>query len=418
MREKELLERLKSETERNTPDLFEAILAGCEEKKGRAIEMTERYEKTAASAEAMKRKKKTRRILGTVAACLCLAAGVLGYQQNFAVASVVGIDVNPSIELSVSRNEKVRACQPLNDDGVIILEEMKLEGVDLSVAVNAIIGSMVKNGYVDEARNSVLVSVEGSSSRRNQALQDKVSAEVDAALKECAFSGAVIGQTISDRSGIEAKARQYGISVGKAALIQKIVDQDPTKNFEALLSAGISELALLAETEQAADIKTTGSVSRSRYIDEETALGRAFDDAGIRKSSAKRVRVHLDYDEDAVVYEVEFLYGGLEYEYEIEAVTGAILKRDCEPEEDDDDDWSIGQKEKPAKTTQLIGKARAKEIVLAHRNLKESDVRFVKVELDEEDGRSVYEMEFLAGGIEYEYEIDASSGEIIKYEAD
>ena len=56
--------------------------------------------------------------------------------------------------------------------------------------------------------------------------------------------------------------------------------------------------------------------------------------------------------------------------------------------------------------------------MLAHRNLKESDVRFVKVELDEEDGRSVYEMEFLAGGIEYEYEIDASSGEIIKYEAD
>ena len=422
MKEKELLEQLKRETERNTPDLFDAILAGCEERKGSVIEMTERDERILESAVSTNRKKKkSRRILGTAAACLCLLAGVLGYQQNFAVASVVGIDVNPSIELSVSRSEKVRVCRALNDDGAAILEDMNLKGVDLSIAVNAIIGSMVKNGYVDEARNSVLVSVEGKSGQRNQALQDKVSAEVDAALKGYPFSGAVIGQTISDRSSLEERAEQYGISVGKAALIQKIVDKDPTKTFESLLSAGISELALLAETERPTDVKTTGSVSRSRYIDEETALGKALDDAGLRKSSADRIQIHLDYDEDAVVYEIEFLYAGMEYEYEIEAVTGAILKRDREADDDAGRNigQDIGQEDKTAQqSAQKIGKTRAKEIALAHQKLSESDVRFVKAKLDEDDGRWIYEIEFLAGGVEYEYEIDAASGEIIQYEAD
>lgn len=57
-------------------------------------------------------------------------------------------------------------------------------------------------------------------------------------------------------------------------------------------------------------------------------------------------------------------------------------------------------------------------IALRHAKLSEGDVTFQGVELDSNDGRSVYELEFVAGGMEYEYEIDACTGEILKFQSE
>ena len=65
-----------------------------------------------------------------------------------------------------------------------------------------------------------------------------------------------------------------------------------------------------------------------------------------------------------------------------------------------------------------IGKARAKEIALDHAGLTYSDVSFVRVELDWDDGRPEYEVEFYAGNKEYDYDIDALTGEIRSYDFD
>ena len=98
------------------------------------------------------------------AACLALVvvgggAGVQYYQAN-AVASVISLDVNPSVELDVNRQEKGVSAVPLNADANEILDGMDLKGADLNVAVNAIMGSLLKHGYVDELANSILISVE------------------------------------------------------------------------------------------------------------------------------------------------------------------------------------------------------------------------------------------------------------------
>lgn len=55
----------------------------------------------------------------------------------------------------------------------------------------------------------------------------------------------------------------------------------------------------------------------------------------------------------------------------------------------------------------------------AHAGLKKNQVDFVKkVELDWEHGRKVYEIKFYQGGLEYEYDVDAESGKILKFEKD
>ncbi len=66
-----------------------------------------------------------------------------------------------------------------------------------------------------------------------------------------------------------------------------------------------------------------------------------------------------------------------------------------------------------------IDKAKAKKIALEHAGLKEADVNFVKVEREKDDGRSIYEVEFYSKDFkEYDYDIDAETGEIISYDSD
>ena len=63
-----------------------------------------------------------------------------------------------------------------------------------------------------------------------------------------------------------------------------------------------------------------------------------------------------------------------------------------------------------------IGEAEAKRIALAHAGVSEGSIREFECELDREDGIMVYEIDFECGNYEYEYEINAATGEIVKYD--
>lgn len=65
-----------------------------------------------------------------------------------------------------------------------------------------------------------------------------------------------------------------------------------------------------------------------------------------------------------------------------------------------------------------IGKETAKAAALGHAGLSETDVTFSKVKLESEDGRPVYEVEFYSAGQEYDYEIDAQTGEVLSFDHD
>ena len=119
-------------------------------------------------------------------ACFCavlVTGGVYAY-QNKQVESVIGIDVNPSIELSVNRKYKILSAQALNTDAVEIIDGMDLKGVDLDIAVNAVIGSMVKHGYLQDLENAILVTVNNDSVSKAKALRSTVVEDIQDSLKE------------------------------------------------------------------------------------------------------------------------------------------------------------------------------------------------------------------------------------------
>ncbi len=72
--------------------------------------------------------------------------------------------------------------------------------------------------------------------------------------------------------------------------------------------------------------------------------------------------------------------------------------------------------EKPADSK--ISEEKAKSIALDHAGFKESDVQFLRVEYDFDDGVEKYEVDFKQGKYEYDYDINAKTGEILSYDKD
>ncbi len=71
-----------------------------------------------------------------------------------------------------------------------------------------------------------------------------------------------------------------------------------------------------------------------------------------------------------------------------------------------------------AKSSSVITESKASQIALSHAGLKKADVRGFECELDNEKGVKVYEVSFDHGRYEYDYDINAKTGKIIRYEKD
>ena len=185
-----------------------------------------------------------------VAACICLTlmgGGTFHYHlENRKIESVIGIDVNPSIELSINRKERVLEAKALNTEAENIIQDMDLEGVELNVAVNAVVGSMVTHGYLDDLENAILVTVSNDSVRKARELRASVVGDIEQTLKENQVEAVVYDQQVIEDEEMEALARQYDISYGKAYFLKELIDQNESLNIddmEELASLSMEEIA-------------------------------------------------------------------------------------------------------------------------------------------------------------------------------
>lgn len=181
-------------------------------------------------------------LMSSIAACLAVCFLSL-YMINIRVESTVYLDVNPSVILSVNCNDKVISAEPSNSDGEVILEDMDLKNTDLDVAVNALLGSMVKHGYLSEAKDVVLLSVDSGSTEKSEALRKQLSDEINACLTSLIGSCSVFDQNVNGDDRLEELAGKYGITVGKASLVQKITDEYPQLDYSALAKMSMNDLA-------------------------------------------------------------------------------------------------------------------------------------------------------------------------------
>ena len=400
MTNEKMEQRLAAAVEKTAPNDANGVLSRCEERKGTVIPMTTK-------------KTTKRRWTSLIAACLAvmlLGGGGLFYQRANAVASVVSLDVNPSIELKVNRSEKVLACTPLNEDAKAILADMgngaDLKGAKLDVAVNAIVGSLVRNGYLNSISSAIMISVEDKDTARAEKLQRELTSTVDGVLQTSESRASVLTQTLTQDAGLTQQARENNISTGKAALVNRVLALNATLKFDALAKLSVEELKDLAE-----------AGAPAMPIGKDAAAYAAEQYAGTTALDSVTAEVDSELDESPAHYEVELHTAWGEFEYLVDAYTGKVFS---------------GQKDllaavsTPNATTKPtapsdgadIGHAKAKSIALNHAGLSENQAYDMDIELDDEDGTLVYEVEFKSGGMEYSYEINAATGAILKHETE
>ena len=400
MTNEKMEQRLASAVEKTAPNDVNGVLSRCDERKGTVIPMTT---------------KKTTKKRWTTLAAACLALVLLGgggifYQQAHAVASVVSLDVNPSIELKVSKSEKVLVCTPLNEDAKAILADMgdgaDLKGAKLDVAVNAIVGSLVRNGYLNSISSAIMISVEDKDTARAEKLQRELTSTVDGVLQTSEAKAAVLTQTLTQDAAREQLAQENNISTGKAALVNRVLALNPALEFDALAKLSVEELKDLAEAGAPAM-----PIGTDKAVDIAAA---AFGKASTAKMAYSAVDPELD--ESPAHYEVEIRsQTGEEFEYKVDAYTGAILE--SKREAADGTEVPVVQPSNPAASGD-IGYAKAKSVALNHAGVSENKAYDMEIELDDEDGTLVYEVEFKSGGMEYSYEINAATGAILKHETE
>ncbi|WP_294382457.1 PepSY domain-containing protein [uncultured Clostridium sp.] len=153
---------------------------------------------------------------------------------------------------------------------------------------------------------------------------------------------------------------------------------------------------------------SNSTVNSNNKITIEEAKSIALKHSNLDESQVSFIRSEYDFDNGIEKYEIEFYYNNNKYEYEINAKTGDIISYD----------YDIEKHLTSQQTNDKITIEEAKSIALKHSNLDESQVSFMKAKYEFDDGIGKYEIEFYYNFKEYEYEINASNGEIIKYKMD
>ena len=142
----------------------------------------------------------------------------------------------------------------------------------------------------------------------------------------------------------------------------------------------------------------------------------ALSDAGLKENQVNDLTAKYRTENGLSFYTVTFTSGSYTYEYRLNAVDGSILQADRNAVMQETETGTTTESQ--TTTTKKITKAKAKSIALKHAGVSASKATFVKAKLDYEDGRRVYEIEFYSGNTEYDYEILASSGEILSFDKD
>ena len=263
------------------------------------------------------------------------------------------------------------------------------------------------------AVTALLAACSGGSTVEKTPSADKAQASITVAKNELTLDEA-----------IDAALADAGVERENAVFSKAKLDPDDTPHYEIEFSVTVDGMAeefdyeilvsdgkiLKHEREVKSGVTsaTETKAEPSKPISVDDAKAAALAHAKLSADNVKFVKAKFDGNDIKPHYDIEFISGGSEYDYEIEAVDGKVMEYEVER----------AGASSAADGGDFIGSAKAERIALDNAGLAKSEVRKLKTELDSDGTIAHYDVEFVSGGFEYEYEINAKTGAIIASEKD
>lgn len=236
---------------------------------------------------------------------LALCIGLWSYFQFFQIYSVVDLRINPAFAIELDRRDQVKAVNALNEDAEPILEGRSYRGWSLEATVDALLDDLWAGGYLD-GDGQVDVAVNSKSADHGRDLREEVEA--------------LIAQKLSGLSEDDEDLDEVHPTAP--------ISTAPETTVPAVTTPPVTTPAATtpAVPSQAPSTPPPSTPSPS-YNDEVLTWDAVQAIVTGRLPDAVFEEIQLDEDDDRLIYEVKFWdAAGAEYEAELDARTGEILK--------------------------------------------------------------------------------------------
>ena len=415
-----------------------------------------------AESEANTKRKPGWAKLGTMAACLALVlcTGIATHAiRSNATAGTFTMDVNPSVEYTIAKSGSVKNVRCLNSDAENTLSDVALGKQSVETALTRTVAAYEACGYMENGEATVLISFD-SRLDANAELKASLSAEIQQTLEQTDAVGTLVFHSEMTENAEAAKiAEEFHVSLGRADWILTAANKTGLPTDE-VACMSLDELLKFQEASGIA------SVSVSKFISLEEAKKIALKDAKLDELTQKIVftREELNRNQGKPCYLLEFYTGTNQYFYQIDAKSGSIIyagkfitlseakkialdDAGCKDKvsfteetlvsggiktpyyrlvfADAKTQWTyridavlgnvLEKQQKEIVTTDFISLEEAKKIALEDAGLDEATQKivFTREELNRNQGKPCYLLEFYTGTNQYFYQIDAKSGSII-----
>lgn len=190
----------------------------------------------------VKTKQRSRHFLtaaAAIAACLCFVVTGGSYHYYYAQAALISVDVNPSIELSVNRLDRVTSSSALNEEGEVLLSGVRLTGMECGEAVKKLLQSESGEPYLSGNKN-VVVTVYSANEARQSRLLKEIRETADTTVTTLRPDGNTEYRAVTSEE-VEA-AHSCGVTAGKYIYLQKLEAAAPETDITQYSHCSIDEI--------------------------------------------------------------------------------------------------------------------------------------------------------------------------------
>jgi len=98
----------------------------------------------------------------------------IAYQSYYTVVSLFTVDINPSIEVGLNRYDKVIEINPINSDGLVLIDNLNKTSGNLDDVLDDVIDTSLELGFITSSSQAVLVGVSSTNETDQDSLADTI----------------------------------------------------------------------------------------------------------------------------------------------------------------------------------------------------------------------------------------------------